>query len=806
MTNVATFAEHCPGCFNGKGNTSICPHCCYDESLKRGPLFLPHRTLLHHRQYLIGKVLGKPGGFGITYLALDTKLETKVAIKEYLPRDLAGRDAGHATISAHSEEDGEFFRYGLTQFLQEVRTLAQFDHANIVRVRNFFEENGTGYLVMDYYDGITLADYLAQQPQGRLPEETAVGILMPILDGLREVHAKHFLHRDIKPQNIYLTTANRPILLDFGAARQAMGERSRSLSVVLSEGYAPYEQYHRRGEQGPWTDIYACAAVLYHAVAGEAPPPATERMHKDELDIAALGLSASLTEALRLGLATDHHNRPQGMTEFQALLLVGMGSTRVEDGEQKPKMTALSAPAEVLESGRIEPTFYQITSPNLPEMAPPQRMPNLSKGRRGLQAWWAPTLVVVIVIALVAIATKVEKSTLPTVDTSKPIAGEKAARLAEVKNADTDQQAATEVDRQQQLNNEVAAETAKQEAQRKTAIDETEPRAKAEQQSSAKLVKEPIAIWNRAFTFFVEGGRETEGKRIIQEGIELLRRMDPVSVGLIRKMADRGGAAEQTILGFMYGQGAGITKNPIESVRWYRKAADQGYATAQVALSMNYGSGDGISKDEAEAFRWLRKAAENEHVSAQMSVGVSYLRGAGVTKDEAEGLRWVRKAANQGNTFALKILGESYAKGQYGVSKDWIEAIRWFRKAAEQGDPNAQYVLGLAYANGEGVTKDLIEAIRWVRKAAEQGDAKAQYTLGIAYANGEGLTGDLIEAVRWFRKAAEQGDAKGQHALGVAYANGEGVTKDNAMAVLWFRKAAEHGLPESKVALKAIEK
>ncbi len=355
MTNAATHTSLCPGCFADKGSAALCPHCGYDESIKRGPLILPHRTLLHHGQYLIGKVLGKPGGFGITYLALDTKLETRVAIKEYLPRDLAGRDAGHATISAHSDEDGEFFRYGLTQFLQEARTLAKFDHANIVRVRNFFEENSTGYLVMDYYDGITLADYLTQQPQGKLPEQTAVSILMPILDGLREVHAKNFLHRDIKPQNIYLTTGNRPILLDFGAARQAMGERSRSLSVVLSEGYAPYEQYHRRGEQGPWTDIYACAAVLYHTLAGEAPPPATERMHKDELDIAKLGVSASLAEALRLGLAADHNKRPQRMTEFQALLLGGGEVTAKEQVEQKPKKADLSVPDKIVTPPTIDP-------------------------------------------------------------------------------------------------------------------------------------------------------------------------------------------------------------------------------------------------------------------------------------------------------------------------------------------------------------------------------------------------------------------------------------------------------------------
>ena len=402
MTNAATFAGHCPGCFSGKGDASICPQCGYDESLKRGPLVLPHRTLLHHGQYLIGKVLGKPGGFGITYLALDTKLQTRVAIKEYLPRDLAGRDAGHATISAHSAEDGEFFRYGLTQFLQEARTLAQFDHANIVRVRNFFEENGTGYLVMDYYDGITLAEYLAQQPQGKLPEKTAVGILMPILDGLREVHAKNILHRDIKPQNIYLTTGNRPILLDFGAARQAMGERSRSLSVVLSEGYAPYEEYHRRGDQGPWTDIYACAAVLYHAVSGEAPPPATERMHKDELDIAALGVSAALAEALRSGLATDHHKRPQRMTEFQALLLGEKASSQAAV-EHKPVLADIPATAT--------------TGGNTTSSA--EAMQGKKPG--GLKKWWIPALAVVVVIAVVATGSKEEKSTVPIVDAPVPV-------------------------------------------------------------------------------------------------------------------------------------------------------------------------------------------------------------------------------------------------------------------------------------------------------------------------------------------------------------------------------------------------
>ena len=262
----------CPGCFAEKGRVAVCPFCGYDEAERRTPLVLPHRTVLNG-QFVVGKVLGKPGGFGITYLGWDINLATPVAVKEYLPRDYAGRDSDHASVMAHSREDASLFRFGLEQFLQEARTLARFDHPNVVRTRSFFEQNGTAYLVMDYLQGVNLSEYLNAKG-GRLSEQQAAEIMLPILDGLQEVHAKGFLHRDIKPQNIYVTSNGRPILLDFGAARQAMGERSRSLSVVLTPGFSPYEQYHRRGEQGPWTDIYALAATYYYLLTGHAPPDA----------------------------------------------------------------------------------------------------------------------------------------------------------------------------------------------------------------------------------------------------------------------------------------------------------------------------------------------------------------------------------------------------------------------------------------------------------------------------------------------------------------------------------------------------
>ena len=193
---------------------------------------------------------GKPGGFGITYIGWDTVLETRVAVKEYLPKEVAGRNSDRVSITPYSEEDGADFEFGLEKFLGEARRLAKFDHMCIVRVRDFFRENKTAYLVMDYYDGMSMAEYMARQPESRIPEKAVAALMMQILDGLGQVHAKGYLHRDIKPANIYLTTDTRPILLDFGATRHALGERSQSLTRVLSPGYAPGEYQIRAYKMG----------------------------------------------------------------------------------------------------------------------------------------------------------------------------------------------------------------------------------------------------------------------------------------------------------------------------------------------------------------------------------------------------------------------------------------------------------------------------------------------------------------------------------------------------------------------------
>ena len=312
----------CPACFQETFANGTCSSCGFDEAAPQSPLLLPPGTPLMNGQYLVGKILGKPGGFGITYLGWDSQLATFVAIKEYLPRDIAGRHFDRLSVSAHTSADSEHFRYGMEQFLQEARTLAQFDHPNVVRVRTFFQENGTAYLVMDYLQGNSLLDHLTELG-GRMTEQAALDTMLPLLDGLREVHSKGFLHRDIKPQNIYITTAGRAILLDFGTARQAFGERNRGMTTILTPGYAPWEQYHRHGKQGAWTDIYACAATLYHVVTGTVPPEASERVAQDTLQppmLLAPGLSAHFNYAIMQALSIDPANRPQTVADFQTAL------------------------------------------------------------------------------------------------------------------------------------------------------------------------------------------------------------------------------------------------------------------------------------------------------------------------------------------------------------------------------------------------------------------------------------------------------------------------------------------------------
>jgi serine/threonine protein kinase len=235
----------------------------------------------HLGEFEITEVLGE-GGFGIVYLAQDHSLERRVALKEYMPSALAARGAG-LTVSVKSARHRDTFQAGMKSFINEAKLLAQFDHPSLVKVYRFWEANGTAYMVMPFYEGHTLKDKL--RDLGAPPDEAfLMGLLDPLTEALAVLHGEQIFHRDIAPDNILLLGGSeRPLLLDFGAARRVIGDMTQALTVILKSGYAPVEQYAEVPgmKQGPWTDVYALAAVVYYAINGKTPPPSVGRLVND---------------------------------------------------------------------------------------------------------------------------------------------------------------------------------------------------------------------------------------------------------------------------------------------------------------------------------------------------------------------------------------------------------------------------------------------------------------------------------------------------------------------------------------------
>jgi serine/threonine protein kinase len=318
----------CVGCMENDSGLPECPTCGRPFDLPpRSPLQLKPRTLLRE-QYLIGRALGD-GGFGITYLSWDLGLESRLAIKEYMPNGVAGRSGGESKVVPYTEQTKQEFEWGLDRFLEEARTLKKFaNHPGIVSVDTVFKDNGTAYLVMEFLDGVTFEEFLARRG-GRITFETAMRVVLPAMDALAAVHAEGILHRDISPDNIYLTRAGKVKLIDFGAARNALGQKSRNLSIILKEGYAPEEQYRASGIQGPWTDVYAMAATLYHAITGRIPQPSLDRQAQDKLQWPSqmqVQIEPRVEAALMKALSIKANERFQSMEDFKAALTGSMTS------------------------------------------------------------------------------------------------------------------------------------------------------------------------------------------------------------------------------------------------------------------------------------------------------------------------------------------------------------------------------------------------------------------------------------------------------------------------------------------------
>lgn len=298
-----------------------------------GSAVLPPGTRI--AEFEITRLVGQ-GGFGVVYEAWDHTLERVVALKEYLPSSLAARNAD-GTIRPLSERQRETFELGMRSFINEARLLAQFDHPSLVKVYRFWQERGTTYMVMPYYQGRTLRQALAEHGAGDVDGSWLLGVVDGVTQALAVMHAAHCYHRDIAPDNILLLEgSDRPVVLDFGAARRVITDKTQAITVILKPGYAPIEQYAEMPDmkQGAWTDVYAMAAVMHLAVTGQVPPPSVGRVLNDGYaplagNIALAGrYSPALLAAIDAGLAVRPESRPQSMAELRSL--IGLGDSAVD--------------------------------------------------------------------------------------------------------------------------------------------------------------------------------------------------------------------------------------------------------------------------------------------------------------------------------------------------------------------------------------------------------------------------------------------------------------------------------------------
>lgn len=317
--------KYCMGCMQALSWDGRCRFCDFtEEEYENDEAYLPLHSTLKNGAYLIGRVLGK-GGFGITYIGLDTTLLQRVAIKEFYPEKFVRRreQDGSREVIPILETQKDSFERGMDSFLQEGQTLAKFSSLSAVAsVKTFLQENGTAYLVMEFVDGMSVKDYV--YTYGVMDPDMVLSMMKPVIRDLQCIHEEHIFHRDISADNLIIDSNGKLTLIDFGAAKQILADNERTNTILYKPGYSALEQYSANGKQGAWTDVYGLCASVYYMLTGIVPESAMERVVDDTMqslcDMESLGLSAENKAAIWQGMAVERKDRYQNMAElYQAL-------------------------------------------------------------------------------------------------------------------------------------------------------------------------------------------------------------------------------------------------------------------------------------------------------------------------------------------------------------------------------------------------------------------------------------------------------------------------------------------------------
>ena len=706
---------------------------------------------LQDGNYRILKVLGQ-GGFGITYLAIQVRLDRKVAIKEFFMKDFCERNEITRQVTLGTAGSREMVNSCRKKFLKEAKHIAKLDHPNIIRIIDVFDENSTSYYVMEYIEGGSLSNKLGTTG---LSMSDATRYILQVAEALKYIHKQNIAHLDIKPSNIMLNGNDEIVLIDFGVSKQydfSTGGQTSVSPVGCSSGYAPLEQYDPNGVKdfSPQTDIYSLGATYFKLLTGITPPNAFG-ITKDFLqeNLKAKGVPTAVISIICKSMEKLKENRFSDVCSF----IEGLNSISLQVADSSDK--------------KDENIAYKLYEEGTAVMPSQEEIDN-----------WVKNI----------ISSEYNTGRYKS-------AFEHFSEYAKMGNA-TAQYYLGKMYYEGQCgggsrNYDKAAEWYRKSAEQGNAeaqcyLGYMYRNGLGVFQDYAKAVEwyRKSAEQGHASAQNNLGYMYKNGRGISQDNAK--------AVEWYRKAAEQGNAGGQCNLGYMYECGLGVSQDYAKAVEWYRKSAEQGDADAQYNLGTMYKCGRGISQDYVKAVEWYRKSAEQGNAVAQGQLGYMYHNGIGVSKDHTKAAEWSRKSAEQGNAGGQCNLGYMYDFG-FGVSEDRIKAVEWYRKAAEQGFAAAQFNLGTMYKCGRGISQDYVKAVEWYRKSAEQGNADAQCQLGYMYENGRGVSQDNAKAMEWFRKSAEQGNTYAQYQLGYMYHNGIGVSKDYIKAARWYRYAAKGG-------------
>ena len=772
---------------------------------------------LQDGKYRILKVLGQ-GGFGITYLAIQVRLDRKVAIKEFFMKDFCERNETTRQVTLGTAGSRETVNSCRKKFLKEAKHIALLDHPNIIRIIDVFDENSTSYYVMEYIEGGSLSNKLGTTG---LSMSEATRYILQVAETLKYIHKKNIAHLDIKPSNIMLNGNDEIVLIDFGVSKQydfSTGEQTSVSPVGCSSGYAPLEQYEPDGVKdfSPQTDIYSLGATYFKLLTGITPLKAS-KITKDFLqeNLKAKGVPTAVISIICKSMEKLKENRFSDVSSF----IEGLNSIslRVADSSDKKdeniaykqyeEGTAVMPSQKEIDNwvkniisseyntGRYETAFEHFSEYAKMGNATAQyylgEMYYYGKGVFQDDAkaveWYRKSAEQGNADAQYNLGFMYRCAFGISQDNAKAM--EWYQKSAEQGNADAQYSLGLMYDYGSGVSRDRAKAT---EWYRKSA-----EQGKAAAQYHLGIMYE----WGR--------GVSQDNVKAVEWIRKSAEQGNTKAVEWYRKSAEQGNVIAQYYLGEMYYYGRGVSRDDAKAMEWYRKSAEQGNADAQYNLGIMYEYGYGVSKDNAKAVEWYRKSAEQGNAKAQCQLGTMYEKGRGVSRDFAKAVEWYRKSAEQGNADAQCNLGFMYRNG-LGVSLDYAKAVEWYRKSVEQGNVTAQNNLGYMYEQGlgdsqdyakamdmyvldKGVIENYAKAAKLYRKSAEQGYAEAQYNLGRMFENGRGVSKDYAKAVEWYRKSAEQGEVRAQCKLGYMYHNGIGVSKDYAKAAEWYRKAAMGG-------------